>query len=148
MKKTLVQYRSDIKEQIIAKLNANMVAGQPLDSVKTIVYGDRANFANPQLPQVWIIPQSHTPTVLTGNTYEHDFTFIFAALVRDSIPESGKEAAEELAAKIFDVLLQDKTLNNTVYDVVPLEVSPSYEIGAQNTQTYWAAVRIAFKIVN
>lgn len=144
--KSLAQYRKDIKDGILAILKDNQLDGQLLSDVKSIHYGNRTKQGDLKLPSVWVIPASHVPQQEGSHRMMHDFTFDFVALVRSNDPDKGFEAAEDLAARIYDIITEDRSLRGNVFDVIPLRIDPSFEVGTQNTQTYWAAIQVAFRV--
>lgn len=131
-------------EQIITAL-LNLLEGQrtppsgTLQDVKSIIRGDRTTPGKLPPPALWVFPGPDMIQPAGGHANIHNFEFIVAAVVQHSDPEEGHKAATNLAARAYDVLLLDKSWNNTVHTVVPVRFDPSYEKG-NAANLYWAAV--------
>lgn len=145
LNKSLSQLRKEIKDEIFNKLNAEIGVGKTLHDVQSVIYGDRVNQGNLKIPAVWVLPASHIPQTTGGNRVTHDFTFDFVALTRDNNPDKGIELAEDLAARVYDIITQDRTLNNVVYDVIPGNIEPS-KILDSTKQLYWSSISVSFRV--
>lgn len=142
--RNLATIRKEIKEAIILKLEE--AKANTLADVSSIVYGDRADIGDvDNMPIVWVLPAPHQPDLVSGHTAIHDFLFNFIVMVHDFDSENGKDTAEDLAAKVYDVIISDRTLGGKVYDVRPQSFDPSYE-AVQNSNIYWASCEFAFRI--
>ncbi|WP_044639736.1 hypothetical protein [Risungbinella massiliensis] len=140
--RNLAAIRKEIKDNIISKLEET----KPETGVVSIVYGDRTDIGNiNMMPVVWILPSSHQPELRGGHTATHDFLFDFICMVHDLDSEIGRETAEDITAKVYDVISLDRTLNGKVFDVRPLNFDPSFEAAA-NSSVYWASCQFAFRI--
>jgi hypothetical protein len=142
--RNLATIRREIKEAIISKLEG--AKADVLADVSSIVYGDRADVGDiDNMPVVWVLPAPHTPDLISGHTAIHDFLFNFIVMVYDMDNETGKDTAEDLSAKVYDVIVSDRSLGGKVYDVRPQSFDPSYE-AVQNSSIYWASCEFAFRI--
>lgn len=130
-----------IKNEITEKLKEHEL----LSEVKEVIYGEQARIGNIQSPAIWIVPEPYQPQLRGGRTAQHDFTFNFVTLVKSVKPGDGLEEAQEMAMKVYDVLTEDRTLNNLVSDVRPLRIDPAYDAG-KSLQLYWSAVQFGFRL--
>lgn len=141
---TLAELRKNIKNEIISILNDNLTSDKSLSDVKEIHYGDKTNLSTLKWPAVWILPAPHTPEMSGGNRVIHNFTFDFAVLTKNLDAEKGREDAEDLAARVYDVMTKDRSLNGLVIDVIPTTINPASTLaGAQ--QIYWSSITIQFQ---
>lgn len=142
----LNEIRKSIKEKIIEKIEENRAAGQSLEAVKTIIYGDRANIkAVDKMPAIWIIPGAHFVEAPGGHMADHDFSFNFVTMVynnRDT--DEGREQAEELNALLYDVI-NSMRRSSGFFDVRAVSYDPSFEAVA-NSAVFWAACEFIFRI--
>jgi hypothetical protein len=141
--KNLADIRKELKGAIQAKIQEAMKTGT-LTEAKTLLYGSKANVTKLSTAAVWIVPEAHIPDVSAARRAWHNFNFDFAAVVKDIDPEKGADRAEDLAAKIYDVIMADRSLGGLVHDITPTSVEPAYEAGVN--QLHWAAVSFSFKI--
>lgn len=79
------------------------------------------------MPVVWILPVSHQLDLKGGYTAIHDFIFDFVVMVHDLEPSSDKKLAEELTAKVYDVIVSDRTLEKKIFGVRLLKFYLNYE---------------------
>ena len=143
--KTLAQMRREIKDAIIQKLNDARVPGGPLEDVESVVYGDRANLQDLNHYMIWVIPVAHVPVHRGGHTAQHDFTFGFVAMVKNiEDAQAGKDEAEDLAARVYDLIASDRTLGGVVGDVLANRFDPSYQAAANNS-VFWGYTEFAFR---
>lgn len=140
-RKSLKEIHHEIRNEIISLLEAH----KDLREVKDIVYGERQRIGRLLSPAIWIIPEPYDVGLRGGRTAQHDITFNFIVLVKDNEPERGLQKAQDLAFTVYDVLVEDRTLNGLVSDVRPQIVDPSHEAG-ENTQLYWSAVQFVFRL--
>jgi deoxyhypusine synthase len=98
-----------------------------------------------KMPVLWILPASHQPELKGGHTALHDFIFDFIVMVQDLESITEKELAEEITARIYDVIVSDRTLGKKVFDVRALNFDPSYEAVA-NSNIYWASCEFVFRL--
>lgn len=143
--KNLAAIRKEIKGGIMETLQAAQADGGPLKDVQAVHYGDRANISENQMPGLWILPNSHTPELLGGHTAQHDFNFSFVAMVYEYNAGEGAEQAEDLAARVYDVLISDRTLGRRVHDVRPTSYNPAESAGASNS-IFLCSFDMAFQI--
>jgi hypothetical protein len=141
----LAQIRKDLKDAIIAKLKDAMQPGGSLQDVKNVLYGNRAKIGQVNPPIAWVIPDTHVPDVSAHSRAWHNFNFDIIGVIKNIDPELGADQAEDLAARIYDVIMADRKLGGLVHDITPTGVNPAYEAG-QNTQLHWAAVSFSFRI--
>jgi phage gp37-like protein len=122
--RNLAEIRKEIKDAILQKLQD--ARGNALSAVVSVVYGDQMEVGTiEEMPVVWILPVSHQPELKGGHTAIHDFIFDFVVMVHDLESTSGKELAEELTARVYDVIVSDRTLEKKVFDVRALNFDPS-----------------------
>ncbi|MBD1373751.1 hypothetical protein IC620_15500 [Hazenella sp. IB182357] len=100
--RNLADIRKEIKTELLAKLKST----DGLKNIQTVVYGDRVNIGKTSsMPLLWVLPVPHQPDLRGGHTELHDFTFTFVTMAYSvNNPEDGKEQAEDLTAKVYDVL--------------------------------------------
>ena len=140
----LAQIRKDLKDAIMNKLKTAMQSGT-LQDAKSLIYGNRAKIGSVNPPIIWVIPNSHVPDVSAHSRAWHNFNFDFLAVTKHVEPEKAADQAEDLAARIYDVIIADRHLDGLVHDITPTSVDPAYEAG-QSTQLYFAAVSFSFRI--
>jgi len=144
-RKTLAQMRREIKDAIIQKLNDARTPGGALEDVESVFYGDRIELGQIKSSTVWVIPVPHTPVHRGGHTAQHDFTFGFVAMVKNiKDAQTGKDEAEDLAARVYDLISADRTLGGVVGDVLAQRIDPSYQAAANNS-IFWAYVEFVFR---
>lgn len=141
----LATIRKDIKDGIISTLKTETNEAGVLSDVRTIHYGEKINIAEVQTPIVWIIPQPHTPDLRGGHTAIHDFTFDFIQMIESYEPDEGEEKADDLTARVYDVMVDDRTLGGLVYDIRPTSFDPSYQAAESNT-LFWGSTQFVFRI--
>lgn len=139
--KPLKDTYKEIREEIQDKLKN----AEELDDIQDITLGERKHIGRLRSPSIWIVPNSYEPTFKGGNSVQHDFMFDFVTLVKNNDPQEGLEKAQDLALSIYDVLVADRTLNNTVMDVRPNRIDPAYDMGDEK-QLYWSAVQFVFRV--
>lgn len=145
LNKSLAQIRREIKTEIESALNTAIQSGNVLEEVNQIVYSDKIRSGALNLPIIWIIPSPHTPQITGVRSEMHDFSFYFVALTKNADIESGKEQAEDITAKIYDLFMSDRTLNGTVHDILPGRFDPAYQ-RAEARQIYWASCELRFRV--
>lgn len=139
--KPLAEIFTEVREKIIHKLEND----ERLKEIKDVIYGERVRIGSLKSPAIWIVPEPYQPDIVSGNRTQHDFTFNFVVLVKGNNPEETMKIAERLSLTIYDVLVENRTLDGLVHDVRPMQIDPAYEVG-KNTQIYFSAVQIAFRI--
>lgn len=143
--KNLAQIRKEIKDGIFETLQTAQIIDGPLYDLRTIHYGDRANISESQMPGLWVLPNTHVPNLLGGHTAQHDFNFSFVAMVYEYNAGEGAEQAEDLAARVYDVLISDRTLGRRVHDVRPTSYNPAESAGDSNS-IFLCSFDMAFQI--
>lgn len=146
----LDEIRKSIRDAILARIEAKKavaVVDGGLADVRDVVYGVAHDVGGLKKPSLWVMAASHQVDLTQGGkTAVHDFAFTFGAFVQNTKdPEAGQEAAEDLAARAYDNLLEGRTLDDTVLDVRPVSVDPAVR-EPQNPSTYWAGFRLAFRV--
>lgn len=139
--KPLYETFAEIREAIIKKLKEH----ESLEEIKDVIYGERRRIGSLRSPAIWIVPEPYQPELRGGRTAQHDFTFNFVVLIKGNDPEESLKQAERLAMTVYDVLVENRTLDGLVSDVRPLRVDPAYE-GGNNTRLYWSAIQFAFRL--
>ena len=143
--KSLAAIRQDIKSALTDKLEAATATGEPLEGVGSVHYGEQANLHAVRFPIVWIIPAAHRPELKGGHTAMHDFTFDFVALTSSQDAAAGREEAEGLQARVYDLITADRKLGGVVQDVRPLNYDPSHT-ATRARHVHYAGCRFAFRI--
>lgn len=132
---------ADVREAFLEKLKND----DRLEDVNDVTFGERKHIGRMKSPSIWVVPNSYEPALRGGSTVEHNFTFDFVTLVKSNEPQKGLEKAQELAFLVYDVLVEDRTMDGTVNDVRPQRIDPAYDMGEQ-TQLFWAAVQFEFRL--
>lgn len=145
-RKSFLDERRDLKSAILHKLESSIEDGQALEEVETIIYGERYRINDLETPAVWVVPSPYIPEKRGGHKTDHDFSYDFVAMVQSETPEEGLDESQELAAKVYDLMMDDRTLNGTVMDVVPSLVHPAYSVGDTN-DIYWSAIQLTYKVI-
>ena len=151
MKKSLFDLKEDIKDETINFLELAQAGdltfndGDTLEEVETITYSDRITSGRLQLPAIWIIPDRYTPEVAGARSEEHRIPYWFAALVKENNPVEGKRKAERLAAKVYDLFLENRKLNGNCNDIIPGPIDPAYQRGDRNN-VFWAGLQLLFTV--
>jgi hypothetical protein len=141
--RNLAIIRREIKDSILQKIQE--ARSGTLSDLASIIYGDRADAGDiNSMPMLWVLPAPHQPELKGGKTALHDFIFDFVLMVHSDEPESGKDQAEDLTARVYDVISSMRSMQN-LFDVRPLSFDPSFEAVA-NSNVYWASCEFAFRI--
>ena len=140
-RKALADTYRDIREKAIEKIKNH----SDLTDVKDIIFGEKKRVGSLNTPAIWIVPSAHVPQLRGGHTAQHNIPLDFVTFVKHYEPQEGLKQAQDLALRIYDVILEDRTLDGLVNDVKPTRVDPAYEIG-QSKQVYWSAVQFEFSL--
>ena len=145
--RTIADIRRDIRDAIKALLKGEQVEGGRLFEV-FLHYGTAIDAGDADhLPLVWRIPHSYTPEVIGGHKAQHNIPFEFVCVTYNSDdPEAGKDAAEDLASAVYDILMRDRSLGGRVADVIPGTIDPAFEFGG-NPATFAAAVNFSYPML-
>ncbi len=143
LNQNIATIRKDVKDEIIEVLEDATAVNEDLEDVKKVAYSERIESASIDLPMIWVLPEPHTPEIVSVRQEEHGFTFFFVALVRNIDVEVGKEEAEDIAARVYDHLMKDRQLNGKVHDIRPGLFNPAYQ-RSDSRQIYWAACQLIF----
>lgn len=132
---TLAETLETIRTEIKTRL-------EEADLARNVIWGDRSRVGNLKPPAIWVFPDeamiTHDGSALAE---EWRYTFVVAALVKDTDPEAGAAAAEDLVAKASAALIAGRTLSGTVRDMVRTRFIPGYanEV-ATASQLHWAGI--------
>jgi len=136
---SLAEHAEQIITAALGLLEAQRAAPDgTIQDVKNIIRGDRTTTGKLPPPALWVFPGPDMIQTAGGHSSIHNFEVIVAAVVQHQDPAEGHKEATNLAARAYDILLSDKTWNNTVHTVIPVRFDPSYE-KAQSANLYWAA---------
>lgn len=124
---TLAQHIAQIMEAVEGILNDARADGQVLQDVQSVVRGDRIVAEQVKTPGLWIYPGADLIEPSGGAATIHNVELIVVAVVQGYDPRVGAEAATDLAARAYDVLLADRTWRGTVHEVRPVRFDPSAE---------------------
>lgn len=143
--KKLYEAYAEMQDEIVNRLEED----EDLQEIKEITLGDQQNIGKIKSPSLWIIPSSYEPEIMSGSKVQHDILYDFVAMVKDNDPEKGKKKAQELSLKMYDVLVNNSSYNDTVAQIRPQRIDPAYDIKDKNGNNlmYWSAVQIAFRIL-
>lgn len=139
--KPLKELYKDVRRKVKETLREH----PDLQEIQNVVYGERQQIGALKSPSIWIVPESYQPELMGGRREQHDITFDFVVLVKGHSPQEALQEAEDLAMTVYDVMIEDRTLDGLVSDVRPMRVDPAYEAG-RSTQLYWSAVQFAFRL--
>lgn len=145
----LADIAQEVRDAIEATITAARAPGETLADVVHVVIGDRERIGKLETPAVWVIPNRHRPSREGhgGHTATHDFTFSFVAMVRNDDPEQGKADAMDLVYRIYDTMLEDRSLGDQfVEDVIPIEVDPEARRAATSKRLFFASTDIAVRV--
>jgi hypothetical protein len=135
---SLASHVSQILQAVVDILEGELAEGKDLEEVNAVIRGDRARTGRVKPPVLWVFPGIDTIETSGGQANIHSFEVIVAALVESIDPDKGHAGATDLAARAYDILMADRTWNNTVHDVKPVRFDPSFE-RAKGPNIYWAA---------
>lgn len=144
LNRSLAQIRKEIKDALLEIVRDAVSRGEIMKFEK-LIYSDRIRAGNLEFPCLWIVPASHTPEVVGMNAEQHDFRFFFVTLVKDSDIDAGKETAEDLAARVYDLIMKDRELKKTVHDTIPGVFDPAHQ-DAGGKNIFWASVEMIFRV--
>ena len=112
---------------------------EKIEDLKQVVLGESLKLTN--LPVAIINPTETTISQAEiGDLLENEVTFDVVVVIRETEPEDVFEELVKPLGKIYDAILADRTLNNTVKDVRPIFFSPG-EIRFRNKLYYGGVVR-------
>jgi len=156
--KKMHELRKDIKGNLLqileeARNPEEGYDGTTIEEFPKIIYSTKARAKDlrpsgqkdPEAMALWVIPFPHTPTTTGVRSEQHDFTFFFVVFVYSRDLEKGKEEAEHLSAKVYDVLSENRGLNCNIYDVIPGEFDPAYD-DYEGQNVYWAGFQMNFRV--
>lgn len=100
--------KRQIRAEILARLEAEIVANGRLDGVKTVADGERVR-SIPELPGVFLIREGETVTQeRIHETIDYELSLL--AIVTNDDPEEGLDEAEKWSAEATAVVLADRHL--------------------------------------
>lgn len=146
--KNLSVIRKDIKNAIEKTIEEQRGQDESLSDLEKVIYGDKMDKGKlkGQLPATWIIPMPHTPDVNTANAEDHPFKFGFASLVQNKNDhEQGRHEAENLSSRVYDVIAEDRRLNQKVHDTYPGQIIPVQEF-PEGPGTFWSGFEFNFLV--
>ena len=112
---------------------------EKVEELKQVVLGESLKLSD--LPVAIINPTETTVSQAEiGNLLENEVSFDVVVVIRETEPEDVFEELVKPLGKIYDAILADRTLNNTVKDVRPIFFSPG-EIRFRNKLYYGGVVR-------
>lgn len=103
-----------------------------------IVFGERQDAGDIQSPEVWIRPRPDTiDPARTMNSQMHNYEFWITTMLKHENLTTGLYASIELGGKVYDKLMEDRTLDGTLADLKITEFEPEYMAIAQNSILHW-----------
>ena len=112
---------------------------EKVEDLKQVFLGESLKLSD--LPVAIINPTETTVSQAEiGDLLENEVTFDVVVVIREMEPEDVFEELVKPLGKDYDAILANKTLNNTVKDVMPIFFSPG-EIRFRNKLYYGGVVR-------
>jgi len=127
-------------------IDTELGEGNELETVKTVVLGDRATPA-PRTPALWLFPQAATNDGTTFGLRETwTMPLSIVSLIVNTKPEEGYREANALAAQARKVVLSNRSLALPfVLDVISVGFDPARQNGIDNLIVYSAAAIVAVR---
>ena len=117
---------------------------EKVEELKQVFLGESLKLSN--LPVAIINPTETTVSQAEiGDLLENEVTFDVVVVIRETEPADVFEELVKPLGKIYDAILADRTLNNTVKDIRPTFFSPG-EIRFRNKLYYGGVVRFTAKL--
>ena len=136
-------YATDYLAIVDALINRLRTAPE-LASLKEVVFGEKTQIGAVKFPSVFVIPTSDQITAAAANIQEHTYTIEVVVLQKKHDMQQGLREAVRLAGQCYDVILQDRTLNNTCADVVITSMQLDYQ-RAEAFVLHWALLTVQVK---
>lgn len=140
-RESLADVIASIRDRIVGRLETD---DPRLAGLQAVFYGRQQSIGTMKAPSLWVVAEPYSPESSGGATMIHRVPYNIVALVKDTNPEQGIKTAERLAHGAYDVLLEGRTLDDTVSLVTPGQVDPGFEAG-NNKQLQFAAVQLVFE---
>lgn len=102
-----------------------------------IIFGERQNFSNIQTPEVWIRPKTDTIETRTFNSEIHSYTFWITTMIKHENMAFGLWQSMEIGGKVYDKLMEDRSLGGTIADLKITEFEPESSVIAQKSILHW-----------
>jgi len=144
LKKSLYDMREDIEGAIEGKLEA-FKADEERSEVNSIIYFDDIRIKNISTPAIWWLPDTYTPTMVGGNTEQHNMPYTFISMIKESEPQVGKVKARRLVSDVYDWFMSDRTLDGQVHMIMPGSVDPAFA-GAESQRLYWSSIQLEYRV--
>ena len=129
-----------IIDEIINKLRT----APELTDIKSVIFGEKERIGSVKFPCIFVLPANDKIEVAATNTQEHNYTVEVVIIQKKKDMEEGLREAIDLTGKCYDVILQDRTLNNTCADLIITDVEPDYQ-RADHFVLHWTMLRINIK---
>jgi len=134
------------KDQYNAVLNKIKEVVKTITDVKLILVGEREKIEDTEFPCVFIIPRTDDIEYITGESRQHMCTFDLTTLIKNTDVQAGLVSCLDIALKIYDKIMEDKTLGYTCDTVFPRTIAPDYVVGPSEAYQ-WVTVRITTRII-
>lgn len=130
-----------IRDRVLARLESD---DPRLAGIKSVFYGEQQRIGSLASPSFWVVADQYSPEPAGGSSMLHRVPYNVVALVKHTEPSQGIRDAEWYADGAYDVLMEGRTLDDTVSITKPGYRDPGYEAG-QNQQLQFAAVQLIFE---
>ena len=113
-------------------------------SIKQVVVGGQFKLTN--LPVAIVNPtETNIGQAVLGEMLENEISFDVVVVIRETEPENWFDEVISILGDVTDAILNDRTLNGTVKDVIPTFFSPG-EITFKQKLYYGGVVRFLAKL--
>ena len=117
---------------------------QNVESIKQVVVGGQFKLTN--LPVAIVNPtETNIGQAVLGEMLENEISFDVVVVIRETEPENWFDEVISILGDVTDAILNDRTLNGTVKDVIPTFFSPG-EITFKQKLYYGGVVRFLAKL--
>ena len=117
---------------------------QNVESIKQVVVGGQFKLTN--LPVAIVNPtETNIGQAVLGEMLENEISFDVVVVIRETEPENWFDEVISILGDVTDAILNDRTLNGTVKDVIPTFFSPG-EITFRQKLYYGGVVRFLARL--
>jgi len=103
-----------------------------------VFYGEK--FPIVAFPSAYVCPENILITPATFRESFHNPTFGVGIVVQNVDAKAGYLKGYELAGKVHDVLIADRTLGNLVQNLEVLSIEPNWRNLGRGPETFWFGV--------
>ena len=136
-------YATDYLAMVDALINRLKTAPE-LTNLQEVVLGEKTQIGAVKFPAVFVVPASDQITAAAANIQEHTYTIEVVVLQKKHDMQQGLREVIQLAGQCYDVILQDRTLNNTCADVAVTSIQLDYQ-RAEAFVLHWALLTVQAK---